>query len=120
MGYTIFEDIIGKSFSRVERGEWGCNDAILFYAEDGVEYVLYHDQSCCEMVSIEDICGELSDLENAPILQAEIAYSEDLETGNSGTWTFIKLATIKGYVTVRFYGTSNGWYSETAEFLEIV
>lgn len=110
---TKIEDIIGKTLTKVERTDFD-GDTLTFYAEDGTIYDMYHDQDCCESVYIEDICGDLNDLVGVPIVMAEEVYSE------ADTWTFYKFATIKGYVTIRWYGTSNGYYSESATFAERV
>jgi hypothetical protein len=43
----------------------------------------------------------------------EVSDYEGENTGDeSFTWTFYKFATRKGFVTVRWYGSSNGYYSE--------
>jgi len=95
---------------------------ILFKTLYGQTFIMYHEQGCFEEVVIEDICGDLDNLLFEPIFVAEERTSEseakaDIE--NSATCTFYELATIKGSVTIRWYGESNGYYSETADFAQI-
>jgi hypothetical protein len=109
-------DLIGKTMLSVEKPD---NEQIIFVTTEGERYRLFHDQECCEAVSIEDVIGDLPDLVGAPILMAEEATNSNDPRkcdGDSCTWTFYRLATIKGYVTIRWYGESNGYYSETADF----
>ena len=112
-----FEELKGKILNKIENKD---NAELIFTLDNGEEYVLYHSQDCCESVSIEDIEGDLQDLVGTPILQAdESTNSEDKldkEIYDSFTWTFYKLATIKGYVTIRWLGESNGYYSESVIF----
>lgn len=94
---------------------------IVFTTQEGKTYVLAHDQRCCEEVYIESVVGDTNDLLNTPILVAEETTNETDPPVNtcdgecvSYTWTFYKFATIRGYVDIRWYGTSNGCYSESA------
>src|SRR5690606_28589979 len=97
-------------------------DKITFHTTDGELYKMHHYQDCCEHVYIEDICGSLDDLIGSPItLAEEVTNAEEDKPldqwDDSYTWTFYKLATVKGSVTIRWYGTSNGYYSESVDFV---
>jgi (p)ppGpp synthase/HD superfamily hydrolase len=106
------------------------NEELYFKTDDGTKYKMYHCKDCCESVSIESIVGDLEDLIGSPITVAEESCSKGSEKDNtpnrriqfaeSTTWTFYKLATIKGYVTIRWVGDSNGYYSEGVDFEQIV
>ena len=121
MGYgEDITELIGKTLSKVENRD---DEAIHFTVEDGSEYQLYHSQNCCESVYVEDIIGELDDLVGSPILMAEEVSSEEPPVDvkrdydpECEEWTFYKLATVKGYVTIRWYGSSNGYYSTSVSF----
>lgn len=113
-----FEILKGATLSKIEVDKG--NDTIVFHGNDGNIYCMLHEQDCCESVSIEDINGDLDDLVDSPILLAEMSTNRDTEKEyGSETWTFYKLATIKGYVDIRWYGSSNGYYSEEVNFKQL-
>lgn len=117
-----FGILLGKTLESIT-GAHVDSESIYLVCSDGTEYTMYHDQSCCEHVRVEDINGDVSDLLHSPITQAEEVsnYETDQvpEYAESYTWTFYKLATIKGYVTIRWLGESNGYYSESVDFEQI-
>jgi len=118
MGYMDYnaeakiESMVGHVFTSVTQ------DGSEMVFENATErFVFFHSQDCCESVSIEDICGDLQDLVGEPLLIAEEVSGEtpvdfNEEEHDSVTWTFYKFATRRGYVDVRWFGESNGYYSE--------
>jgi hypothetical protein len=113
-------ELLGKVIDKIIVSDDNCE--IRFYCSDGTEYLMYHSQDCCESVSIEEIIGDITHLVGAPIIMAEESTNSDNPKGNSDesfTWTFYKFATIKGYVTIRWYGESNGYYSESVDFKKL-
>ncbi len=136
-----FEDLILETLTAIEKNDDG--DRLTFKTLSGREFVMYHSQDCCEHVTVEEIIGDLEDVIGEPLLMAECVSSSEPDditkwkrakekeeyekqhgkdsyyTGNdSETWTFYKLATKKGFVTIRWYGSSNGYYSESVQFAE--
>ena len=112
-----FEVLIGKTLIKINE----TNKELIFHCDDNKVYKMYHEQDCCENVSIEDIIGNLDDLIGSPVTMAEMESNsgKDEDEWETYTWTFYKLATIKGYVTIRWYGTSNGYYSESVNFKDV-
>ena len=97
---------------------------IIFNCESGNVFLMHHIQDCCESVYIEDICGDPKDLIGSIVLNAEEVSNYEppkgIEDGaESFTWTFYKLDTTKGSITIRWYGESNGYYSESVDFEQI-
>ena len=115
-------ELLGKTLKSVAIS--GDADVIMFECTDGHNYKMYHDQDCCESVDIYDIAGNIEDLLGLPLTMAEDVSNKNFnpEKGkyvDSCTWTWYKFATIKGYVTIRWYGESNGYYSEAVDFIEL-
>lgn len=113
-------ELVGKTLVAIKQHK---DQQLIFVTEDNGTFAMWHEQDCCESVTIDDITGDLNDLIGSPITMAEESVSStppadikrDYEP-ESETWTFYRFATVKGYVTVRWFGESNGYYSESVNF----
>ena len=99
------------------------DDELIFETNTGEFFLMWHEQDCCERVYIEDIVGNLNDLIGSHILVSDEASNSDdppaFESAESYTWTYYKLATVKGYVDIRWFGSSNGYYSESVRLSKL-
>ena len=123
-----FEDLVGKTLVRIE-GMEPDSDRVDLTCDDGSRFAMYHRQDCCESVYLADVVGDLDGLLGLPILVADEASQDASEIGveedgytylpESATWTFYTIRTVRTTVTLRWYGSSNGYYSESVDFVRM-
>lgn len=106
-----FESLQGQTFTHIERQDAAHIQYIEFCNEDTC-IVQAHFQQCCERVYLDDIVGDLEDLQGMPILLAEETCSTK---DTSPLWTFYKLAGLKGFATLRWCAGNDSMYSESVD-----
>lgn len=109
------EKIIGNTAISIKGMEVRSENIVITF-DNGKCITFWHDQDCCESVDVEDVCGDVNDLIGSPIVIAREVIEEGSEDYGTSTSTFYEFATNKGSVTVRWYGTSNGYYSESVSY----
>lgn len=116
----VFARIIGQTPVQVTGMEEGSEEVEIL-TQEGNKLTVRYEHDCCASCSICQVDGDPNDLVGAPLMMCE-EVTDGLPEGpiNDGeyqdesfTWTFVKFATTKGYVTLRWYGNSNGYYSES-------
>ena len=118
---TTLDDFVGQTFIAIN-GFKKHSECIEFISKSDV-FFMKHQTMCCEEVSVEDICGEKEYLLGSDIITAEIVTNEnESEDGlEHQTWSFCKLSTNKGSVTLSWYGESNaGFYRETPLIYKLI
>jgi hypothetical protein len=76
-------------------------------------------------VYVEDITGDIEDIIGSPIILAaeegntNYAEVEEDYDNRERVWTFYKLGTEKGNITIRWYGCSNGYYACNVDLKEL-
>lgn len=108
---TCLDDLTGREFESVEVSD----DELVLHINSVQRVYFHHHQDCCESVWLADVCGDLKDLIDSPVVYVEARTSDgsdDEDCSESRTWTFYSIQTRKGCVDFRWCGESNGYYSE--------
>lgn len=113
--HVVLNGIIGLTIEKIDASEF----EIIFRTRDKRKFVMYHEQDCCEAVWVEDIAGDLDDLVGAPLVRAEERAEWDEHYDENRKWTFYEFATIKGSVTIRWCGSTDGPYGVEVTFKEV-
>lgn len=119
-GYVpaVLGGLVGKTITAAHLADADGNDCAVLET-DGCYYMLSHSQDCCESFDLIDGQEDLDGLVGGVVVVAEEVVSADLgkreDYDDSYTWTLYRFRTTKGDCTLRFYGTSNGYYGEAAE-----
>jgi hypothetical protein len=103
------------------------NKKYYFYCKNGNIVKFFHDKQCCECVFLADADGLTNGVDiftDCDWCEVEEIIKDDTDKDTKPideydynyTWTFYKFKTNKGYDTMRWYGTSNGFYSESVDF----
>lgn len=125
MGDLDFSVLRGDVITKIT-GAVKDSPRIEFEMASGRKFVMYHSQDCCESVSVESVEGDPQRLVGQRVLYAkEVSNREDpYPTSESGyppdsyLWTYYTIVTVDQTVVIRWYGTSNGYYSESVDFEE--
>ncbi len=113
-----FKDLKGKIIQNITIHD--SKEEVFLTISDTEKYLLYHNQDCCEAVWLEEVVGDLEDLLHTPIIRAE-EIEEIIQDDLDGLekYTFYHISTIKGSVTLRWCGQSNGYYSVSVDIKRI-
>lgn len=106
------DEFVGEVPVSITGCEPGSED-VCFTMKSGKVIRMIHHSECCESVSVEEVIGcDPQDLVGHEILSAsEDSNEKTSEFGDEEQWTFYNIRSHGGTMTIRWYGTSNGYYS---------
>ena len=121
MKVNTYSEFSGKTIQEI-RGCKKHSDEVTIIFTDGSCLKFYHQQDCCESVLLEDYDITPEWLINSKIISVEERISRSGEGikplnnwAESYTWSFYVIKTSSSTMWMRWYGASNGWYSETVD-----
>ena len=120
MKVNTYTEFSGKTIQEI-RGCKKHSDEVTIKFTDGSCLKFYHRQDCCETVLLEDFDITPEWLIDSKIISVEERISRSgeeishYEWTYSYTWSFYVIKTSSSTMVLRWYGESNGWYSETVD-----
>jgi len=112
--YQDINNLVGKELTNLTVG----GGAVTMSFSDGSRYAVEHHQDCCESVGMtfaSDVPKELGIIDSITLTNPDLPHDQDYEP-ESFTWTELNIGLANGLgFTAQWYGTSNGYYSETAD-----
>lgn len=102
--------------------KFGASRDEIHIQASGRKFIMLHYQACCEQVVIDSIDGKPERAIGEQIIDATEHTNSDRpkedDSPESFTWTYYTIRTQSETIVIRWYGTSNGYYSETVDFVE--
>lgn len=110
----------GEIITRIEGAQAGSAQ-VFIYTKSGRKFEMYHSQDCCECVQIRAVYGDVrSVIESELEIVSETIVDKYPTIGESSTLTVYHLSSAyySDGLTIEWFGTSNGYYSESVSFIE--
>ena len=123
MNYANFFELKGKTITSIQGSNSDDSDTIIT-TSDGSIYTLTHIQDCCENVRVYGSVGNIDDVLNEEVIDAEDTNpmdnpnAPDYKYYDSATWSQFRIVTNKGTFEIWWLGESNGYYSETVSVIK--
>jgi len=123
MNYANFFELKGKTITSIDGSNSDDSDTIIT-TSDGSIYTLTHIQDCCENVRVYGSVGNIDDVLNEEVIDAEDTNpmdnpnAPDYKYYESATWSQFRIVTNKGSFEIWWLGESNGYYSETVSVIK--
>ena len=115
--WVEFGVLEGQTITKIENKD---DAELIFTTAEGNQYLMYHQQDCCEDVWLDDSDG-LDDIIGQVVRRATESSQaiEDMDYDyGTGTWTFYSIITDKSIANLVWRGESNGCYSESVDFMK--
>jgi hypothetical protein len=114
-----FDVLVGEVLDAVDIDRE--KDQILLTTRSGRQFLIHHEQKCCETVEISGQDGSFDKLIGKPIVEArDNAVDTSEEAADSQTTTTLVFRVDDHTVISRWVGDSNGYYSESVDIAELI